>query len=125
MSPRAPNLNEDCKMWFFAFLLSCGSPLAFASLDQKKFYANLLNDPYAGYPGHDFVSSRIIAPTVNISQHSAACEDGLYYLITPTGSRVPRPGPMILDSNGTVIWSGHFENEFGSESTDLKVQQCK
>jgi len=32
---------------------------------------------------------------------------------------------MILDGDGSMIWSEHFANDFGGQAYDLKVQKCK
>lgn len=32
---------------------------------------------------------------------------------------------MILDAKGSMIWSKHFDNQFGGQAYDLKVQRYK
>lgn len=74
------------------------------------------------YPVQTFVTSRLKAPQTNFVEWSPECDDGLFYFITPRGWSVSKPGPMILDGHGSLIWSEHFSNEFGGQAYDLKVQ---
>ena len=72
-----------------------------------------------------FVSSRLRAPDVNFLQWHPSCDDGLHYFITPRGWKVSDPGPMVLDGAGSLIWSKHFDNKFGGQAYDLKVQKYR
>lgn len=62
---------------------------------------------------------------IDFHERSDACTDGGYYFITPRGWKVSDPGPMILDGNGTLIWTDHFSNKFGGQAYDLRVQKYK
>ncbi|KAI6843065.1 hypothetical protein KC332_g1438 [Hortaea werneckii] len=77
------------------------------------------------YPVKKGISSKLAAPETNILRWSPECDDGRYHFVTPRGWKVPRPGPMILDAKGSMIWSQHFDNEFGGQAYDLKVQRFK
>ncbi|KAK5136580.1 hypothetical protein LTR08_002594 [Meristemomyces frigidus] len=74
------------------------------------------------YPVHKFFTSDLAAPKTNYLQWSPECDDGLYYFITPKGWSVTQPGPVILDGDGSLIWASHFDNAFGGQAYDLKVQ---
>ncbi|KAI7211415.1 hypothetical protein KC333_g7690 [Hortaea werneckii] len=77
------------------------------------------------YPVKKGISSKLTAPETNILRWSPECDDGRYHFIAPRGWKVPQPGPMILDVKGSMIWSRHFDNEFGGQAYDLKVQRYK
>ncbi|GAB1735798.1 hypothetical protein NU219Hw_g5143t2 [Hortaea werneckii] len=77
------------------------------------------------YPAKKGISSKLTAPETNILRWSPECDDGRYHFIAPRGWKVPRPGPMILDAEGSMVWFQHFDNEFGGQAYDLKVQQYK
>ncbi|KAI6844305.1 hypothetical protein KC367_g7746 [Hortaea werneckii] len=77
------------------------------------------------YPVKKGISSKLAAPETNSLRWSPECDDGRYHFVTPRGWKVPRPGPMILDAKGSMIWSQHFDNEFGGQAYDLKVQRFK
>ena len=80
---------------------------------------------YGSYPAYDFVSSKLKAPRTNLLQWSPECDDGLNYFITPRGWSVAEPGPMILDGDGSMVWSQHFANDFGGQAYDLRVQEYR
>lgn len=77
------------------------------------------------FPIKKGISSKLTAPETNILQWSPECDDGRYHFVAPRGWKVPRPGPMILDAKGSMIWSKHFDNQFGGQAYDLKVQRYK
>ncbi|KAI7369214.1 hypothetical protein KC354_g2108 [Hortaea werneckii] len=77
------------------------------------------------YPVKKGTSSKLTAPETNVLRWSPECDDGRYHFVAPRGWKVPRPGPMILDAKGSMIWSKHFDNEFGGQAYDLKVQRYK
>ncbi|KAL1869508.1 hypothetical protein Plec18167_007806 [Paecilomyces lecythidis] len=57
------------------------------------------------WPQQTYHSSRIIGPVVDFLQHSDRCDDGLYTMLSLRGSKVPSPGPMILDGKGNLVWT--------------------
>lgn len=86
--------------------------------------ANIDNGKGGSYPVlPKFASSELRAPRVNFETWTSYCDDGLNYFITPRGWKVKNPGPMILDPAGNLIWAKHFDNEFGGQAYDFKVQQ--
>jgi len=81
------------------------------------------NGTFGYYPTSAFhTETEITAPKVNWLQWDERCNDGMYYFLTPKGWGLPRPGPMILDWRGDLIWSQHFANEWGGQAYDLMVQ---
>jgi hypothetical protein len=81
------------------------------------------NGTFGYYPTTPFATeSDISAPKVNWLQWDERCNDGTYYFLTPKGWGLPRPGPMILDWKGDLVWSQHFANEWGGQAYDFMVQ---
>jgi hypothetical protein len=81
------------------------------------------NGTFGYYPTSTFATeSDISAPKVNWLQWDERCNDGTYYFLTPKGWGLPRPGPMILDWRGDLVWSQHFANEWGGQAYDFMVQ---
>jgi hypothetical protein len=81
------------------------------------------NGTFGYYPTTTFATeSDISAPKVNWLQWDERCNDGTYYFLTPKGWGLPRPGPMILDWKGDLVWSQHFANEWGGQAYDFMVQ---
>lgn len=76
------------------------------------------------FPVRSLRTTRLQPPHTNFATWSPECafEDASYFL-TPKGHKVPSPGPMILDSRGELVWSHHFDNEFGGQAYDLQVQE--
>ncbi|KAF2717933.1 hypothetical protein K431DRAFT_275769 [Polychaeton citri CBS 116435] len=100
--------------------------LVYASVADIPPYDSRLDDgDYGSYSTVGFVSSSVKAPKANWVRWSSECDDGLYYFLTPKGWKVPSPGPMILDADGSLIWTHHYENNFGGQAYDLRVQQYK
>ena len=81
---------------------------------------------YGYYPGRSYVTHESIkAPPVNFVEYSPECEDGLNVFITPRGHSIPKPGPVIVDRRGEMIWGEHFDNSFGGEAYNFLVQNYK
>jgi len=82
------------------------------------------NGTYGYYPIRTYATADdITSPQTNFARWSPRCDDGLLYFITPRGWSLPDPGPMILDHQGELIWSKHFDNLFGGQAYDLMVQE--
>lgn len=81
------------------------------------------NGTFGYYPSWSFMTEEdISAPRTNWLQWDPQCDDGMFYFITPKGWGISQPGPMILDSNGELVWSKLFANEWGGQAYDLMVQ---
>ena len=91
----------------------------------RPYDKSLDNGIRGSYPVKKGISSKLTAPETNILGWSPECDDGRYHFVTPRGWKVPQPGPMILDAKGSMIWSQHFDNEFGGQAYDFKVQRYK
>jgi hypothetical protein len=71
-------------------------------------------------PKQTYKSFQLKAPLLNYAQWSARCDDGLTF-IEPRGRMVSKPGPVIVDSRGELVW---MEDQYG-QAMDFKVQQYK
>lgn len=88
------------------------------------------------FPTETYRSSPLIGPSLNYIQDSLLCHDELYTLLALRGSDVRTPGPMIIDSDGHLVWTnigygnthavgvyefkGHRYLGFGVEDNGLK-----
>ncbi|KAK3724122.1 hypothetical protein LTR37_001244 [Vermiconidia calcicola] len=70
---------------------------------QKPFYDLAV---YGAYPTREFVSFGLNAPTPSRVLWDESC-DGGFILVGPNGPSVPQSGPMILDTNGELVWMSH------------------
>jgi len=78
------------------------------------------------YPTRQYATAPDVrSPQTNWLKWNERCDDGLQYFITPRGWSEPRPGPMILDRTGELVWAHHFENKYGGQAYDFMVQQYK
>ena len=75
---------------------------------------------YGSYRTHKFKSFDIEAPNGVIRRWDDSCDDG-YVFIGPNGASVEKPGPMLLDSKGDLIWVTH---EYDT-ATNFRMQQYK
>jgi len=81
------------------------------------------NGTFGYFPSRNFMTEEgIPAPQTNWLQWDQQCDDGSFYFLTPKGWSISQPGPMILDWRGDLIWSQHFDNEWGGQAYDLMVQ---
>ncbi|KAI1328917.1 Arylsulfotransferase-domain-containing protein [Xylariaceae sp. FL0255] len=101
-----------------AIVLVC-APLANA---QDVFSSSLLYDWgfYGLFPRTWYKSFSLASPLLNFLSWDTRCDDG-YYLLSPRGSYVWNPGPVILDSRGNLVWAS---DRFGMV-TDVKTQTYK
>jgi hypothetical protein len=71
------------------------------------------------YPTQQYESMSLQPPSVQVTRWDERCEsDGSVLLISPRGVDVPKPGPVILDTKGNLIW---MEEKFG-QAMNLQVQ---
>lgn len=101
---------------------------AAAALDNSQsrhsYNQAIDNGTYGYYPIRTYeTEAALSSPRVNWLQWSPQCDDALFYFITPRGWSLSRPGPMILDHNGELVWTKHFDNDFGGQAYDFKVQR--
>ena len=114
----------------FLWHLACCLRIALADstnaspLSPPDYNEAVDNGTFGYYPIRTYATAEDVeSPQTNFLQWSPQCDDGLLYFITPRGWGLPRPGPMILDSRGELVWSKHFDNKFGGQAYDLMVQR--
>jgi hypothetical protein len=100
--------------WFF-IIFFC---LVYA--DTEPFFASETYDQgdFGRWPQQSYHSSSLIGPILNYIRHDERCDDGQYTMITPRGASIESPGPMIIDQNGSLIWTKYYGPTY-----DLKVQE--
>ncbi|KAK4619983.1 hypothetical protein CLAFUW4_11465 [Fulvia fulva] len=72
---------------------------------------------YGLYPIQQYNSFNLSGPQAKHVRWNDKCDQG-HILLTPNGPSVARPGPMILDSKGGLVWTS---DDFGA-TANLKVQ---
>ncbi|KAH8195444.1 hypothetical protein TruAng_010396 [Truncatella angustata] len=75
---------------------------------------------YGLHPRQTFKSFDLRPPLVNFLQWDEECDFG-YTLLTPRGTLVWKPAPIILDGRGELVW---MDDRFG-EVMNLNVQEYK
>ena len=88
----------------------------FPSLEPTVFELGV----YGAYPRRDFVSFDLRAPRSNRVKWEDSC-DGGYIFFGPNGPSVPKPGPVIMDTNGELVW---MDDKWGV-IMNFNVQQYK
>ncbi|KAH8803387.1 ASST-domain-containing protein [Xylogone sp. PMI_703] len=76
---------------------------------------------YGIYPTRQYVSSKFSSPSVKISQWDDRCNNNAYIFLTPRGSAVSDPGPVMLDARGNLVW---METQFG-QVMNFQVQRYR
>ncbi|KXS93748.1 hypothetical protein AC578_9942 [Pseudocercospora eumusae] len=99
-------LAHQCILPLLAVLFPSWDPLIF---DLGVFGA---------YPLAHYASFDLAGPQARQILWNDTCDAG-NILLTPNGPAVTRPGPMILDAKGELIWTS---DDFGA-TANLKVQQ--
>jgi hypothetical protein len=96
-----------------------------ADLDPSNSYSSANdNGTYGYYPTWSYVTEPdITSPKTNWLKWDAECDDGRLYFISPKGWGLGNPGPMILDWKGDLVWSEHFDNDFGGQAYNFQVQR--
>ncbi|KAJ5664925.1 uncharacterized protein N7477_007373 [Penicillium maclennaniae] len=61
------------------------------------------------FPVQRYSSKGVQGPILNYWQRSEACSDG-YVMLAPRGPAVRKPGPMILDSEGHLVWFKEYDS---------------
>lgn len=76
---------------------------------------------YGLYPRTWYKSFKHSSPLLNFQAWDEQCDDGGYYVLSPRGTMVSKPGPVIVDAKGNLVWTS---DGFG-ESTDARIQTYK
>ena len=61
---------------------------------------------YGPYPTRDYVSFDLNSPKPSRVRWDDSC-DGGYIFVGPNGPSVPQSGPVIIDTNGELVWMSH------------------
>ncbi|KAJ6107228.1 hypothetical protein N7523_008551 [Penicillium sp. IBT 18751x] len=61
------------------------------------------------FPVQRYSSKGVQGPILNYWQRSEACSDG-YVMLAPRGPAVRKAGPMILDSEGHLVWFKEYDS---------------
>ena len=113
-------------IWHLAVCLraTLADASGYDGLPPPAEYSEALDNGTNGnYPVRTYATADdIVSPQVNYLQWNERCDDGLLYFLGPRGWSVASPGPMILDGRGDLVWTAHFDNEFGGQAYDFKVQ---
>ena len=75
---------------------------------------------YGGYRTQDYVSYNLSSPRISQLRWDDECDNGFIF-VTPQGKSVEHPGPMILNSQGNLVW---MSAEFGVVM-NLNMQEYK
>lgn len=95
----------------FARILTLATFLLCALADREAHWrSQRYKAGYDGpFPVQRYSSKGVRGPILNYWQHSEACSDG-YVMLAPRGPAVRKPGPMILDSEGHLVWFKEYED---------------
>ena len=115
---------------FLWHLATCLTAQALEWLPPPEYDEAIDNGTHGFYPHRSYVTAEgISSPETNFLQWSPECDDGLLYFITPRGHSLsgnfPKPGPVILDRRGELVWGEHFHNAWGGEAYNFLVQEYK
>ncbi|KAI3390829.1 hypothetical protein diail_8560, partial [Diaporthe ilicicola] len=104
-------------------LLAIALLLAAPSLAHDALQSPSLYDWgfYGLYPKTSFKSYELAAPRLNFLKWDETCADG-FYLVSPRGSIVYSPAPVIFDGRGNLVWTTDDNFGKGRGITDFKVQ---
>lgn len=74
---------------------------------------------YGHWPLQKYYSTTVQSPRFNVFPSLDRDDsDGLYIFIAPHGFKVAHPGPLIVDDEGTLVWT---DDSYG-KVFDLRVQ---
>lgn len=117
-----------CLLLWQLWLCLSGSLAVGVDVDVARppYDAEIDHGTSGSYPVRRLKTTKLTPPHTNFPTGSPECAfEDAHYFLTPKGHKVPSPGPMILNSNGDLIWSHHFDNEFGGQAYDLQVQKYR
>lgn len=106
------------------FVLLAYNPLV-TQLRRFRFRGDLT--PYdIGFdgfaPSQGYHSSEFKSPKLAFIHTDARCSQD-YIFFAPNGASIPRPGPVILDSNGELVW--RMWEGLEGVTQDFRVQRYK
>ncbi|RMZ90377.1 hypothetical protein DV736_g2415, partial [Chaetothyriales sp. CBS 134916] len=98
-----------------------------SALANRNYYQNDVHyddGHLGGFPSFSFKTTSYLSPRQNIISFpgSQPCNrDGLHTLLALHGSGVPYPGPIILDSDGSLVWT----ETLWEQPYNLQIQEYK
>lgn len=106
------------QVWPFlilTILLSSSYTIQTSLADYAPYHQSSAHDSglLGDWPTETYRSSPLLGPAINYIQSSPLCNrkigggsnEELYTLLAPRGSAVRTPGPMIVDSEGHLVWT--------------------
>lgn len=98
---------------------------AIASPDQDpRFRSEKYAQGFEGpFPLQRYRSADLSGPILNYWQHSTACQDGLYTILSPRGDAVRHSGPMILDQEGHLVWFKRYKTTYNANVETYKGER--
>lgn len=84
---------------------------SFAAADEV-YYASSewLAGNYGAAPVQTFMSSNLTPPAMNIEVTPTSASN--YSLLSYRGTATTQPAPLIMDSDGSLVWSGTSDYRF-------------
>ncbi|OJJ75816.1 hypothetical protein ASPBRDRAFT_116928 [Aspergillus brasiliensis CBS 101740] len=74
------------------------------------------------WPIETYRSTSTVGAAVNFLQYGPQCKDDQYYFISPRGYSVHKPGPMILDQKGRLVWTKPYGHTYNLNVYNYKGQ---
>ncbi|RAH60609.1 arylsulfotransferase [Aspergillus piperis CBS 112811] len=98
--------------------------LASALADVGPYFDSELYEQgrLGSWPIETYRSTSTVGAAVNFLQYGPQCRDDKYYFISPRGYSVHKPGPMILDHKGRLIWTKPYGNTYNFNVYNYKGQ---
>jgi hypothetical protein len=107
-------------MFDFALVLAILTTLALADIEPYYRSKAYEQGELGHWPQQTYHSSSLVGPVLNYLQRSELCRDGSYTMITPRGSSIESAGPMIVDDDGSLVWTKRYGPTY-----DLNVYRFK
>lgn len=103
---------------FLAALLVCHTAADLPPVEHSEAYDE---GAYGHRPSQRYYSAALSSPRFNLLINRALHHDDLYTFLAPHGRKIGDPGPLIVDSLGTLVWT---TTSYG-KAFDFKVQDYR
>ena len=108
-------------LWLWIFV--AGAVPCVADLDNR-FRSEKYDLSLEGqFPSQHYSSFGIQGLVLNYLEKSTACDDGLYTILSPRGSSIHHPGPMILDNEGHMVWFKDYKTTYNANVYTYKGER--